>query len=300
VVQHQSGSLEAAVSRVRRRNLIVSMSILGVLGAAMGMLTLATRRAQDLARRQMEFVATVSHELRTPLAVLRSAADNLADGVVHDEAQARRYGEMMRTEGRRLTVMVEQILEFAGLASGQRVVRQDPVSIGALLREVAETAAPLALQSGVRIELDAPDALPPAAGDEPALRRVFENLVANAVKYGVDGKWVGIRAGVRGEMLEVTVSDRGIGIAAADQARIFEPFYRAPSVVAAQVQGAGLGLSLVQRIVQAHGGTVTVESAEGAGAAFTVRLPIAREPAALSNEHQAVTSGAQSPRLDWS
>ena len=115
---HSSGSLEAAVSSQRRRNLAISSSVLGLLGASMGLLVLATRRAQRLARQQMEFVAAVSHELRTPLAVIRSAAENLADGVVHDEAQIRRYGELMRTEGRRLTDMVEQILEFAGIQSG--------------------------------------------------------------------------------------------------------------------------------------------------------------------------------------
>ena len=108
-------------TRVRRRNLLVSTSILGVLGASMGLLVLSTRRAQQLARQQMEFVATVSHELRTPLAVIRSAADNLADGVVHDEAQdPAGTASWCATEGRRLTEMVEQILEFAGIQSGQR------------------------------------------------------------------------------------------------------------------------------------------------------------------------------------
>ena len=132
MVTHPSGSLEAAVSSQRRRNLAISSSVLGLLGASMGLLVLATRRAQRLAKQQMEFVAAVSHELRTPLAVIRSAAENLADGVVHDEARIRRYGELMRTEGRRLTEMVEQILEFAGIQSGQRGFALRPVGVGPL------------------------------------------------------------------------------------------------------------------------------------------------------------------------
>src|SRR5204863_3808709 len=123
-----------------RRNLLVSTSILGVLGLSVGFLVLSTRRAQDLARRQLEFVATVSHELRTPLAVIRSAADNLADGVVSDEARIRQYGQLVRREGLRLTDLVEQILEFAGLQSGQKTMTPRPVDVRGLLREVVAAA----------------------------------------------------------------------------------------------------------------------------------------------------------------
>jgi hypothetical protein len=98
LVKHPAGSLEFAVNAARRRNLIISTSILGVLGASMALLVLSTRRAQELARQQMEFVAAVSHELRTPLAVIRSAGENLADGVVHDEEQVRKYGDLVRSE----------------------------------------------------------------------------------------------------------------------------------------------------------------------------------------------------------
>jgi signal transduction histidine kinase len=273
LVKHPSGSLEQAVNTARRRNLLVSTSILGILGLSVGFLVVSTRRAQDLARQQLEFVATVSHELRTPLAVIRSAADNLADGVVNDEARIRQYGQLVRREGRRLTDLVEQILEFAGLQSGQRKMTARPVAIAPLLRDVVADADGAARAAGVTIELAIDENLPAAAGDEPALRRVFQNLIGNAVKYGADAGWVGVRARLSGGSLEVGVSDRGIGIAAADQPRIFDPFYRAPVVVAAQIQGAGLGLSLVKRIVEAHGGSVGLESAPGAGSTFTVFLP---------------------------
>jgi signal transduction histidine kinase len=282
LVKHPSGSLEQAVNTARRRNLIVSTSILGILGLSVGFLVVSTRRAQDLARQQLEFVATVSHELRTPLAVIRSAADNLADGVVNDEARIRQYGQLVRREGRRLTDLVEQILEFAGLQSGQRKMTARPVAIAPLLRDVVADADGAARAAGVTIELAIDENLPAAAGDEPALRRVFQNLIGNAVKYGADAGWVGVRARLSGGSLEVGVTDRGIGIAAADQPRIFDPFYRAPVVVAAQIQGAGLGLSLVKRIVEAHGGSVSLESAPGAGSTFTVFLP-AMSGAAAAN-----------------
>ncbi len=123
------------------------------------------------------------------------------------------------------------------------------------------------------VDFDIPVDLPPVLGDEPALRRVFQNLIDNAIKYGAAGGWIGVSGRKSGSEVSVTVADRGIGIERADQARIFEPFYRAADVVAAQMQGAGLGLSLVQRIVAAHGGRVTVKSAPREGSAFTVHLP---------------------------
>src|SRR5262245_13981801 len=274
LVKHPSGSLERAVNAARRRNIAVSTGILGVLALSVAFLVVSTRRAHDLARRQLEFVATVSHELRTPLAVIRSAADNLADGVVDDEARVRQYGQLVRREGLRLSELVEQVLEFAGLQSGARAASHSPVAIPAVLREAAAAAQPAADAAGVRVELSIADGLPAVAGDEAALRRVFVNLIGNAVKYGASAGWVGVRASAEGGHLEIGVSDRGIGIAPSEQDRIFEPFYRAPDVVAAQIQGAGLGLSLVKRIVDAHGGRVAVTSAPGQGSTFTVTLPV--------------------------
>jgi two-component system sensor histidine kinase SenX3 len=275
LVKHPSGSLEQAVNSVRRRNLAISTSILGILGVSVGFLVLSTRRAQDLARQQLEFVATVSHELRTPLAVIRSAADNLADGVVNDEARVRQYGQLVRREGLRLTDLVEQILEFAGLQSAQRTMAKHPVAVSGLLRDVAAAAETVAQPAGITIELNVADSLPPVAGDEAALRRVFQNLIGNAIKYGADARWIGIGASYADGRVEVSVTDRGIGIPAAEHSKIFDPFYRAPNVVAAQIQGAGLGLSLVKRIVEAHAGQVTLKSAPGEGSTFTVTLPAA-------------------------
>src|SRR4029453_11368606 len=133
VVKHPAGSLEAFVGSTRRRNLMLSTSILAVLAVSMVLLIVSTRRSQELARQQLEFVAAVSHELRTPLAVIRSAGENLADGVVHDERQGRKYGGLIRAEGRRLSEMVEQILEFAGIQSGQRGFARRTVALAPLI-----------------------------------------------------------------------------------------------------------------------------------------------------------------------
>jgi signal transduction histidine kinase len=292
LVKHPAGSLEAAVQAARRRNVLVSSGILALLGASMGLLVLSTRRAQRLAAQQMEFVAAVSHELRTPLAVIRSAGENLADGVVGDRERIRKYGDLVRSEGRRLTEMVEQILEFAGIQSGQRGFALRPIAVRSLVDDVLASSSALIEKAGMTVDVDVPAALPPVFGDEEALRRVLGNLVSNGIKYGADGGWIGIRAHAAGREVRMSVSDRGIGIAPAEQGRIFDPFYRAPEVVAAQIHGAGLGLSLVKRIVEAHGGRVSVRSAPGQGSEFAVRLPAAAGVPAVETDDEGPAASA--------
>jgi signal transduction histidine kinase len=280
IVKHPAGSLEAFVASTRRRNLMISTGILGVLAASMALLIVSTRRSQELARQQLEFVAGVSHELRTPLAVIRSAGDNLATGVVHDAVQVQKYGDLIRGEGRRLSEMVEQILEFAGIQSGQRGFARQVVPIAPLVDDVLAASRALIDDARIRVEVDIPSDLPPVAGDESALRRVVQNLIGNAIKYGAGGGWIGVRARHSGAHVTLAVSDKGIGIATAEQGRIFEPFYRTADVISARMQGAGLGLSLVQRIIEGHGGRISVKSVPGEGSEFTLSLPVAAGDAA--------------------
>jgi signal transduction histidine kinase len=275
-LQHTAGSLDAAVGAARRRNLWLSFGILTVLAASVILVVLSAQRWQRLAAQQMDFVATVSHELRTPLTVIRSAAQNLSAGVVHDRAQARQYGDLIETEGRRLTDMVEQVLEYAGL-SGNRPLRTAPVDMAALVHDVVASSASLLDAEHIEATVDVPADLPPIEGDEDALRRALQNLIGNAVKYGSDGQWIGVtlrRTLARGgDELQIAVSDRGRGIDADDLAHIFEPFYRGRYAIEHQIHGNGLGLSLVRRIAEAHGGRVTVTSTPGTGTTFTITLP---------------------------
>jgi signal transduction histidine kinase len=162
-----------------------------------------------------------------------------------------------------------------------------------LLNDVLSTSASLIEAADLRVDVELPDALPPVLGDEPALRRVFQNLVGNASKYGQGGESIALRARTKGSQVIVSVIDHGIGIAPAEQVRIFEPFYRAADVVAAQIQGAGLGLSLVKRIVEAHGGTISVRSAPGSGSEFIVTLPAAASDAGEQAAHSPIPAQSQ-------
>jgi signal transduction histidine kinase len=276
LVQHAAGSLDAAVAQARRRNLWLSFGILSVLAASVGLIVINARRSERLAAQQMDFVATVSHELRTPLAVIWSAAQNLSAGVVNDASQARRYGDLIETEGRRLTGMVEQVLEFAGLSGNRRLVRAAPVEPGAIVRDATEAAADACREQGVELEVDIEAGLPLIEADEDAVRRALGNLVTNALKYGADGRWIGVtarRGGPNGREVLIAVSDKGRGIEPDDLAHIFEPFFRGRYALDRQIHGNGLGLSLVGRIAEAHGGRISVRSAAGEGTTFTLHLP---------------------------
>jgi two-component system, OmpR family, sensor histidine kinase SenX3 len=278
VVQHTAGSLDQAVARARRRNLWLSFGILAVLGSGVGLVVLNARRSERLAAQQMDFVATVSHELRTPLAVIRSAAQNLSAGVVNDAKQARQYGDLIEEEGRRLTDMVEQVLAYAGMSDARGLVTARPADISAIVKDAISTATPFVTSAGFETAIDIEPNLPSVLVDESAIRRALDNLITNALKYGAGGKWLGVSirrtTGKAGDEVQIAVSDRGRGIDAQDLPHIFEPFYRGRFAVDQQIHGNGLGLSLVKRIAEAHGGRVTVRSPGGEGTTFTLHLPI--------------------------
>ncbi|MPZ20344.1 MAG: hypothetical protein GEV06_20870 [Luteitalea sp.] len=277
-LKHQSGSLEIAVAQARQRNLVVSFGVLLLLATSIGLVLISTGRARSLAARQVEFVAGVSHELRTPLAVIRSAAENLADGVVAEAGQVRRYGTLIASEGRRLTQMVEQVMEFAGIATGRRQLDLRPIDVQGVIDDALAACQPLAREQGCTIDVDLPSALPTVVADAEALSRSVQNLLSNAIKYSGSGAWVGLTAEVgnhgRSEV-RVNVTDRGPGIFAEDLPHIFEPFYRGRSVQNGQVHGSGLGLSLVARIMEQHRGKVTVRSEPHSATTFTLHVPAA-------------------------
>lgn len=279
---HRAGSLEAAVASVRLRNLMISSGVLLLLTLAVGLIVVSARRAQSLARQQMEFVAAVSHELRTPVSVIGAAAGNLADGVVGDPQRVRKYGETIQGEARRLAETVERVLQLAGIAAGRAAASQTVIDPALLVQEAIAECRTEIDAAGATVETAIADDLPAIGGDHAALRSALRNLISNAVKYGGAARWVRVSAalpetGARATPAAVmfTVEDRGIGIDAEDRRHVFEPFYRGREAVAQQIQGSGLGLNLVQRIADAHGGRVQVASEPGKGSTFTLWLPAA-------------------------
>ena len=179
--------------------------------------------------------------------------------------------------GNQLSGMVEQVLEYAGAKRAPALMNRQPVQIKDLLGEVIASAAHDVGGTPCEVEFTVSRTLPAFTGDPAGLRRAFQNLVANAVKHGGEGGWIGVTVretnGSEPAAIEVQVSDRGPGIPEKEQREIFKPFTRGAAAQSRQVRGSGLGLSLARDIVEAHGGTIGVTSRPGFGATFTVRLP---------------------------
>ena len=272
--KHESGSLDSAVQSLRYKNLGIISGILLLMGLTIAAFVASTRRAQQLAQQQMEFVAGISHELRTPLTVICSAGDNLAGGVVKSEAQVKRYGTLVRNEGRRLADMVEQILGYAGIQKG-RVPAPQPVDVESIVDSAFRASDQLLQARNCDVKRHLAPGLPAVLGDSVSLSHSIQNLIANAAKYGGETPWISVSAEASsdGGKVRILVEDRGPGIEAADLRHIFEPFYRGRRADDDQIHGTGLGLSLVKRIVEAHNGRVSVESTVGKGSRFILELP---------------------------
>ena len=277
-VRNRAGSLEAVVARARRLNLAVTTGVLLLLLVCAAALIRFTRRAQRLAELQMGFVAGVSHELRTPLTVLHTAGYNLRGKMAHNPAQVEKYGALIQQESGRLKELVEQVLRFAGAEAGQVIHAPEPLSVESVIEQTMESSKAVIEGAHCVVEKTVEPGLPPIMGDPMALKHALENLVGNAAKYGANGSnWIGIfatRATDKGRTLvEIRVADRGPGIPVEEQDRIFDPFFRGQKAVQDQVHGTGLGLNLVKKIVEAHGGTIRVKSEPMKGAEFIVRIP---------------------------
>jgi len=235
------------------------------------------RRAERLARTQMEFVAGVSHELCTPLAVINSAAENLADGVVEDSGQIREYGGMIREQGQRLERLVNGVLSLAAGKFERGGYELRAVALGPIVAEGLRACEPMLRDAGFTVEKELAADLPAVMADASVVGTCLENLVSNAMKYAGAERWIAVHArrAAGAAEVELSVEDRGIGIAAEDLPHVFEPFFRVAAVREGQIRGVGLGLYLVKQMMEGMGGRVSVTSQAGRGSSFTLIFPAA-------------------------
>ena len=250
------------------------VALLGAVGLGLG----AVARQMRLSQMKSEFVSNVSHELRTPLSSIRVFGEYMRLGRVTSQDKVRQYGEYIEAESRRLTALINNILDFSKIESAEKKYRFCETNLVQLVEStVAAFELPLREQ-GVTIAFSAPDEHPPLLPiDKDAFGQALVNLLDNAVKYSNGRKEIDVAVSVRGDEARVAVRDHGIGIQASEQKKIFEKFYRVGSALVHDVKGSGLGLSIVQHVVKAHGGRIEVASTPGEGTTFTIVLPAARQ-----------------------
>jgi signal transduction histidine kinase len=277
-VRHHAGSLEALVDQGRRRNIVLSGGLLLLILATIAILVRVARQSQQLAEAQMNFVAGVSHELRTPLTVIRTAAFNLRGKLAARPEQVEQYGKLIQRESERLTGLVEQVLRFASGEAGHIIREREPVAVETMIEAGIESSRESLESRAVELESHIEPGLPMILADRQALQHALRNIIENAVKYGTENdRWVGVYAeSIAGHpFVEIRVADRGPGIPPEEREQIFDPFFRGRRAVADQLHGTGLGLSLVKKIVEAHGGTISVHSEPNLRTEFILRVPAA-------------------------
>ncbi len=237
----------------------------------------AVTRELEVARLQSDFVSAVSHEFRTPLASLRQLSELLTDGRVPSEKRRQEYYEALRRESERLYRLVESLLDFGRMEADARQYRFELLETESFFRGVMEEFAQEARERGYHVDIAHQGHLPRMQADREALARALWNLLDNAVKYSPQNKTVWAKATCENGQIAISVSDKGLGIAPHEQKQIFKKFVRSASADIAGAKGTGLGLTMVQHIVAAHGGQVHVDSEPGVGSTFTILLPCAKE-----------------------
>jgi signal transduction histidine kinase len=260
----------------RRQLLFAGLGFAALLVAAMGYFSArAIAKESEAARLQSDFVAAVSHEFRTPLTSMRQFTSMLSEGRVSNDEERGKYYEALSRGTQRLTRLVENLLDFGRLEAGSHGYNMERIRAKDWIERIVSEFQEEVERRGYHVELkwNAPDDSLVGA-DDAALGRALWNLLDNAVKYSPESKTIWVEGRAEGAWLILSVRDRGFGIPASEHRRIFRKFVRGTIPGGRPVRGTGLGLALVEQIVRAHGGTVSVESKVGEGSTFSMRLPI--------------------------
>jgi signal transduction histidine kinase len=257
------------------RGISVVLMITGLLIAVLVFIGTTTARELELSRTKTEFVASMSHEFKTPLSIIRGFVETLRLNRLGDPSQRDDYFRIIETEILRLSNMIDRVLEISKIEAGLKRYEPEPVDVAKLIEETLTNFSHELEKRSFVLDRQIEIPLPEARVDPLAFSQALLNLLSNAVKYSDAERRITVRAARRQDVLEISVSDCGIGISTRDQARIFDRFYRA-SQSAAKTAGAGLGLALVKHFADAHGGQVTVSSSPGKGSVFAIYLPVAQ------------------------
>jgi signal transduction histidine kinase len=236
----------------------------------------ATDREARLAQAKSNFVANVSHELKTPLSLLSLFSEILELGRVNNEEKKVEYYRIIRHESLRLNKMIDNILDFSKIEAGRKTYNFAAGDMAEVIEKVLSSYRYQISNSGFDLRTNIQPDLPPVLIDRDAMAQAISNLLDNAIKYSRELKQLSITTETLPSNLSIEIADHGIGIPRTEQARIFEKFYRVGNGLVHDVKGSGLGLSLVKHIIEAHKGSISVESDVGKGSRFRILLPLAR------------------------
>jgi two-component system, OmpR family, phosphate regulon sensor histidine kinase PhoR len=259
-----------------RHNIVFGVLILSLVATlTFGITAIVNRifRGAELAKLQTDFVAKVSHDLRTPLTSIRMFIETLQLGRADDAAKKSQCLDIMLAETDRLAAMIERLLHWGRMEAGRRLYGLHEHEVRTIVEQTLAAFSAQLLHTPAQVECTIPPDLPRVSVDQDAIMEALLNLLQNAHRYTGPEKRIEVRCGVRRKEVFISIIDNGPGIPQSERRNIFKKFYRGQDSIERNLVGSGLGLAIVEHIVRAHHGYLTLESAEGTGAAFTVFLP---------------------------
>jgi signal transduction histidine kinase len=270
---------EDPVARASTRNRVVYGVLLGLFYLTLTFGVVYTGRVlyreARLSRMKTDFVSLVSHELRTPLTSIRMFIETLALGRIKDPAQMNEVLQLLTRETERLSTLIERVLDWARIESGRKVYQRARLPVSEVVEAAVAAFRAQRLDGGaVDLKVDVPEGLPRVDADRDAIAGALLNLLQNAYKYTGADKRIVLKAHADSRWVGLSVEDNGVGIAPRERKRIFERFYRVDSLLTRKTEGSGLGLAITKRIIEDHGGRITVYSQPGKGSRFTIQLPV--------------------------
>lgn len=279
LMRNRERSIDDDVRRWKMGTLTLIGFIDLMLGAGLILVYSNVRREMLLSRLKSDFVANVSHELKTPLALIRLFAETLELGRVPSEERKLQYYRVINKESHRLTQLINNILDFSRIEAGRKEYEFAPADLVRIVEEVIESYRFQIEQQGFVLEVQLAEGLPEMNLDKEAMSQALINLLNNAIKYSHEEKYLRVELVREDGTVRLGITDKGIGVAKGEQAKIFDKFYRSEDSLVHDTKGSGLGLALVRHIMEAHGGRVLIDSARGRGSTFSLVLPLDRKEA---------------------
>lgn len=277
-VIYKKGSVVKAAFSGSWINVIVGLIIICFLYCGLLILFVYVQKIRKITKYQSEFIATVTHELKTPLAVILSAADNMAEGILNTNEKVIKYGELIKIESKRLSNTINYYLIYSHLSSKQNL-QKTSCNLNEMILESIERYKPQFLKKSIEVCVLMPPSQVVIVCDIVAIYSVIQNMIENVLKHAYSGKYFGIILDFspKKDFIVLKFIDKGPGIGRRERKKIFDVFIRGEKTVRDQVEGNGIGLNLVKRITELHKGTITLQTVPNQGCVFTIRLPFETE-----------------------
>lgn len=278
IVPRNYTELEQGVKNQRRWYLFFIILSNSLVFISLAIIYVGWRRDRQLRQLKENFISNVSHELKTPLSLIRMFSEILVMGRVNGEDKKLEYYRIIHNESDRMSRLINNLLDFANLVRGIEYKHFEKVNIPQLVTKALEAYRYEIQKDGFELNLETASGIPDSFADPNAITMAFFNLLDNSVKYSGDQKQIDVRVEQTNGFVDLTVSDRGIGIPPLEQQKIFDQFYRGSEPSVRRVRGSGIGLAITKHVAEMHGGEVLMESEPGKGSTFTLRIPIRNAP----------------------